>query len=291
MIEDEVLFTPQLATIVVDLHRRVGRVIGEACSTTYLSFCLLASLRSHGGTMFLSDFPRSMIANENTVVVAAGELVSSGMAEKTRCSDDHRVVCLNEMPCGSRMLESGFSRIFEHLRLSVWRGHDDVDIDEIMHDFSGVAERLDIGTLEINHACHPVLTPAYLMILAALLRRWSQTVLQYAGLSFTEYRCLALLENRPGPLPCCSIAEMLMLERSSVSSVVARLQDRDFVEVGVGVDRRFKTISLTDKGEVSAALISAKLCKLTAELYAGTSPLLKTRTNELHMRMYSTYTC
>lgn len=289
MIEDEVLFTPQLATIVVDLYRRIGRVVDDTCSITYLSFCLLASMRSHGKTMLLSDFPRSVIASENTVVVAGGELVDSGMAQKKRCADDHRVVRLEETPLGGRMLEDGFSEIFEHLRLSVWRGHDDTDIDEIMHDFSGVAEKLGIGTLEINHACHPILTSAYLMIIAALLRSWSQVVSRYAGLSFTEYRCLVLLENRPGPLSCRAIAEMLMLERSSVSPLVARLRNAGLVSTDAGADRRFKVVTLTDKGEISAALITAKLSKITAEMYASTSPSLKARTNELHMRMYSTY--
>ena len=45
MIQDEVLFTPQLATVVVDLHRRIGETIAEVCGVSYLEFCLLSSVR------------------------------------------------------------------------------------------------------------------------------------------------------------------------------------------------------------------------------------------------------
>ena len=44
MIQDEVLFTLQLATVVVDLHRRIGDSIAELCKVSYLEFCLLSSV-------------------------------------------------------------------------------------------------------------------------------------------------------------------------------------------------------------------------------------------------------
>lgn len=42
MIQDEVLFTLQLATVVVDLHRRIGDSIAELCKVSYLvsAYCL-----------------------------------------------------------------------------------------------------------------------------------------------------------------------------------------------------------------------------------------------------------
>ena len=171
----------------------------------------------------------------------------------------------------------------------MWANHTNEDIEEIMNSFPSVAEKLGVDTVEINRSCHSVLTPAYLMIVAALLRRWAQVVVQYAGLSFVEYRCLAVLETRPSPLPCSVIAEILMLERTTVSTLVAKLARKGLVSYGVGVDRRHKAISLTEKGEVSAALVTGKLGRVTAELYAGVDASLKSKTNELHMRMYATY--
>ena len=40
---------------------------------------------------------------------------------------------------------------------------------------------------------------------------------------------------------------------------------------------------------MSAALVTGKLGRVTAELYAGVDASLKSKTNELHMRMYATY--
>ena len=67
------------------------------------------------------------------------------------------------------------------------------------------------------------------------------------------------------------------------------VSSQGLVSYGVGVDRRHKAISLTEKGEVSAALVTGKLGRVTAELYAGVDASLKSKTNELHMRMYATY--
>lgn len=289
MIQDEVLFTPQLATVVTDLHRRIGQAIDEACQASYLAFCLLSSVRSHGGSMALAEFPRAALGNENTVTVAANELARRGLADKSRCPSDGRVAILNETAAGSQAIREGYGGIYGCLRSTVWANHADEDIVEIMHAFPSVADKLGIGREEINHACHPALTPAYLMIVSALLRRWTQTVASFAGLSFTEYRCLALLETRPAPLSCAAIADTLMLDRSSVSSLVAKLGRAGLVAANPGQDRRQREISLTEKGEVSAALITAKLGRITADLYAGADPQLKAKTNELHMRMYATY--
>lgn len=289
MIQDEVLFTPQLATVVVDLHRRIGETIAEVCGVSYLEFCLLSSVRSHGGSLLLADFPRNALANENTVVVAANALARTGFVDKGRCSNDGRLTVLRERAEGAHALDRGYEGVYRGLRSSVWANHTDEDVEEIMRSFPSVAEKLGIGIEEINRLCHRVLTPAYLMIVAALLRRWARVVAQYAGLSFAEYRCLAVLEARPAPLSCATLAETLMLERTSVSALVAKLSRKELVSYGSGVDRRHKVIALTEKGEVSAALVTGKLGRITAELYAGVDASLKSKTNELHMRMHATY--
>lgn len=238
MIQDEVLFTLQLATVVVDLHRRIGDSIAELCKVSYLEFCLLSSVRSHGGAMLLADFSRNALASENTVVVAANALSRAGLVNKGRCASDGRLIVLEENVAGARTLTRGYEGIYRNLRSSVWANHTNEDIEEIMSSFPSVAEKLGVDTVEINRSCHSVLTPAYLMIVAALLRRWAQVVVQYAGLSFVEYRCLAVLETRPSPLPCSVIAEILMLERTTVSTLVAKLARKGLVSYVVRFDHR-----------------------------------------------------
>lgn len=289
MIQDEVLFTPQLATVVVDLRRRITRVVASRVGISYLAFCLLSSVRSHGGSMNLASFPRNVLGNENTVVVAAAKLAKASLVEKRRERTDGRVVVLSETPHGAQAVEDCFDALYDHLRATVWCGHSDEDVYEIMYAFPSVAEKLGVGRVEINNACHSVMTPAFLMIPLALLRRWEAIVQQYAGLSFNEYRCLSLLETRPAAMGGCAIADALTLDRSAVSSAISKLHSLGFVSVLAGEDRRSRTVSLTDKGEIAAALTTAKLGRLTAELYSDVDALLKAKTNELHMRMHTAY--
>lgn len=284
---DEVLFTQQWATVADLLHRETGRALKSAFGVTYLAFCLLASVRSHEGRMMLSEFPRGALASANTVTVAAARAAERGYLEKRRCAHDRRAVEVAETPEGARVVDRGFEAIYARLLATVWKNHARSDIDETMHEFASVARKLGIGSAEINHCCHPVLTPSYLMCVAGLLRRWEACTVRFAGLAFTEYRCLALLEHRLGSLSCASIADELVLDRSTVSPLVARLADAGCAMVEVGPDRRCRCVSLTDKGRVVAALATAELEKVTAGLFSDAPRAVKARANELHMRMYA----
>ena len=144
MIQDEVLFTLQLATVVVDLHRRIGDSIAELCKVSYLEFCLLSSVRSHGGAMLLADFSRNALASENTVVVAANALSRAGLVNKGRCASDGRLIVLEENVAGARTLTRGYEGIYRNLRSSVWANHTNEDIEEIMNSFPSVAEKLGV---------------------------------------------------------------------------------------------------------------------------------------------------
>ena len=284
---DEVLFTQQWATVADLLHREIGRALRSAFGVTYLAFCLLASVRSHGGRMALSAFPRDALANANTVTVAAAKATKQGYLEKRRCANDRRALEVAETPRGARIVESGFEAIYARLCVTVWKNHARRDIDETMHEFASVASKLGIDSVEINHRCHPVLTPSYLMCVAGLLRQWESRTARFAGLTFSEYRCLALLEHRLGSLSCAAIADELVLDRSTVSPIVTRLADAGYTVVEVGLDRRCRCVSLTGKGRVVAALVTSELENTTAELFSDASPSVKARANELHMRMYA----
>lgn len=288
-LNDEVLFTQQWAALADLLHREIGRAVKEAFGVTYLVFCLLASVRSHGGTMTLADFPHEALASANTVTVAAAQAAGRGYLEKRRCAGDRRVVQVVETPEGESVLVRGFDAIYRQLCATMWKNHARGDIDETMHAFPEVVRKLGIDPMEINHCCHPILTPSYLMCVAAFLRRWEACVARFAGLSFSEYRCLALLEHRLGSLSCAAIADELALDRSSVSPIVSRLSQEGYVSAGAGTDRRCRSVSLTDKGTVVAALATAELEKVTAELFSDAPASLKARANELHMRMYASY--
>ena len=190
---------------------------------------------------------------------------------------------------GEAVVDQGFEVIYDHLCATVWRNHEQTDVDQTMLSFPGVVSRLGIALVEINHRCHPVLTPSYLMCVAGFLRRWEACTFRFAGLSFVQYRCLALLEHRLGSLTCAVIADELVMDRSSTSPLVARLAAEGYVRVKMGTDRRSRSVSLTDKGKVVAALVTVELEKVTAELFTDAPPSIKAKANELHMRMYASY--
>lgn len=286
---DEVLFTFQWAAVVDGLHRELGMLLKRSLGVTYLMFCLMASVRSHEGRMTLADFPRGTLANDNTVVVAANGAVHRGLLEKRRSPDDRRIMQLSETDAGAAAVDRGFRDVHAYLTNTVWRSHTDADIDQTMHAFPCVMRNLGIDAVEINHRCHQVITPSYLMCIAGFLRRWETRIACFAGLTFTEYRCLALLEHRLSALSCALIASELRLDRSSISPVVARLEKRGYVDVGRGTDRRTHAVSLTDKGSVVAVLATAQLERATAELFSDARPADKAKANELHMRMYASY--
>lgn len=289
MIEDEVLFTPQLATVVVELQRDISAILDTHLGVSYTEFCLLASLQSHGGTMLLSDFPTSIGANANTVVAASSRLDEKGLVLKEKSSEDKRVIVLRNTEKTLPLVQEGCTRVYAHLYATVWKNHSDEDIREIMYSFGEQHKTLHIDPIEVNTICHPIMTPAYFMALSGILSRWSSEVKTYSGLSLTEFRYLSLLESRPRPLNCSQLAAMLFLDRSSISSITASLKEKELIIVERGKDKRSNLVSLTEKGAVCAALVNAKLSRATAVLYADIDPALKTKTNELHMRMYTTH--
>lgn len=289
MIEDEVLFTPQLATVAVELQKDISAILDTYLGVSYTEFCLLASLQSHKGIMLLSDFPTSIGANANTVVAASSRLHEKGLISKEKSPEDKRVIVLHNTEKSLSLVQEGFERVYDHLYATVWKNHSDEDIQEIMYSFGEQHKILNIEPIEVNTICHPIMTPAYFMALAGILSRWSSEVRTYSGLSLTEFRYLALLESRPRPLNCSQLAAMLFLDRSSISSITAALKNRELIVVERGEDKRTNVVSLTEKGAVCTALVNAKLSRVTALLYANIDPALKTKTNELHMRMYTTH--
>ena len=64
------------------LHREIGRALRSAFGGDVPCILPLASVRSHGGRMALSAFPRDALANANTVTVAAAKATKQGYLEK-----------------------------------------------------------------------------------------------------------------------------------------------------------------------------------------------------------------
>ena len=290
VVQDEVLFTPQMASAVARLNRAVGQIVKECCRMSCLDFHLLSSIRSHGGEMTLDEFPCDALGQKNTVVASSAHLFRAGLVEKGRCSDDGRVVLLRETEAGACVLKESYDRLYDGFRSSAWKDIGDSEMREALRAAVPVLEALGIGEVEINQKCHAVLAPALFMGVSALLRRWEDVVSSFANLSFSEYRCLALLANSVAPVSCGLMAAVLSIDRGSASAIAAKLGRRGMVLSKRGLDQRYRELALSEKGEAVAALVTSRLGRLTAKLYSGMNALAKAQTNEMHMRIHTILT-
>lgn len=286
MAKNEVEFTPNMATAVIDVHHRITMHLKEEHGLPFLPCCVLASLRSHGGTMLIPDFPSAMISNENTVVAAAIRLEQRGLLEKTRRESDRRVVVLHETPEGAALVKRAFDGVYRQMTTTVWRRYSDGSIDEVLQAFHASAAGLGISDIEVNNEVHETLTPAFFMAIASLVRQWTQAASIAGSTSLTEYRCLALLEDRRKPLPCSELADTLLIDRSTVSAAVKSLLAKRLVRVKRGKDGRQRIVSATESGKANAARAKAELENRTAACYADAAPQLRAKANEVYARMY-----
>ena len=86
-----------------------------------------------------------------------------------------------------------------------------------------------------------------------LLRHHASEAAADHGLSFLQSRALRRLEE---PMATGTLAEQLGLDRSNVTSVVDRLEERGLVtRQAHPVDRRVKLLALTDAGRATRAAI------------------------------------
>lgn len=284
MVDEKAVFSPNLAAVVVDLHRRMSEAAMRESGLAYLPCCVLASMRSHGKAMLLSDVPGAGIVRENTIVAATAKLERAGLLVKRGSPDDRRVTVLYETDAGVHAVERAFDCMYRSLRETVWRGLDAEQVDTVMQTFSATAPGLGIPACENTYAVHDRVSSAFPLVVAALIREWSRAAFEQAGVSLTGYRLLALLGAACRPLPCFDIAEALMLDRSTVSVVIKPLQSRGMVRIGRGTDGRQRIVALTDEGALRMAAATAVLERRTAAIYEQVASAAEV--NELHARLY-----
>jgi DNA-binding MarR family transcriptional regulator len=71
--------------------------------------------------------------------------------------------------------------------------------------------------------------------------------LQPIGLSSTQFTVLAVLAKR-GAVPLGRLAEDMVTDRTTLTRNLRLLEDRGLLRVGTGADRRFRMVSITNRG-------------------------------------------
>jgi DNA-binding MarR family transcriptional regulator len=90
---------------------------------------------------------------------------------------------------------------------------------------------------------------------ADVIRKYSDAVLNKAGLSLAKHMVLQVLQAHGGTLTPSSIARMTMREKHTITTLVRHLQQDQLVQVVIdNKDKRYNHVVITDKGK--QALIS-----------------------------------
>ncbi|WP_139650716.1 winged helix DNA-binding protein [Raoultibacter phocaeensis] len=264
----------------LDLHRRITEAVRHEAGLAYLPCCLLALLVSHGGSMLVREFPRALIGNENTVVVAAIKLERAGLIEKTSHPDDRRISVFHATRQGIESVKRAFDGIERAMGEALSEaaeprcarvctaGAEDC-VRETMRTFLAAAPGFCIPAIEANALVHDRIPPAFPLVVSALIRLWSQTVIEHGNLTLTGYRCLVALRDEGRSLPCCALADSLAVDRSTISTVIKPLHRADLVEFSRGADKRQRVVSITAQGIANAREAAAELDRATAPLFAG----------------------
>lgn len=151
---------------------------------------------------------------------AAIKLERDGLIEKTQHPEDRRVAALHATSCGTAAIVRIFGAIDRALGDADPTGLCGDCESEVARLLLVAAPRLGIPVSEDSTIVHDRVSPAFLMVVAALLRLWSSTIAKRIDLTLAGYRCLAVLQGGRRALPCCALADALVVDRSTVSAVL-----------------------------------------------------------------------
>lgn len=135
--------------------------------------------------------------------------------------------------------------------------------------------------------CHEFYSVGHLVYWRALSGRWADVVRKTAGLTFTSFGILALLDDQ-GALSTSDIVDALMAQRSEVSVRTRQLAELGHVEVARdAADGRRTSVRITPSGRRVARDLKARLDEITLTVTAGRDDRTASIINVWYSRMYS----
>ena len=108
------------------------------------------------------------------------------------------------------------------------------------------------------------------------------------GLTFSQAHILFVIENAGGSLAQKNIERILDVSHPTVTGLIARLQEKGFVECGTDPsDRRNKIVTMTPKAFSLANLLRENRSRAEEELLAGLSEEEMDTLGQLLLRLYA----
>jgi DNA-binding MarR family transcriptional regulator len=104
----------------------------------------------------------------------------------------------------------------------------------------------------------------------AVTQFYDQT-LRPSGLRITQFMLLVAVAMRQ-PVPITRLADMLMLDRTTLARDLKPLTERELVEINVGDDRRTRVVALTGSGRVAISRAYPLWRRAQARIVEGSGP-------------------
>lgn len=120
------------------------------------------------------------------------------------------------------------------------------------------------------------------------MRASGDNALREHGLTFSQAHILFVVENAGGTLAQKNIERILDVSHPTVTGLIARLQEKGFVECGTDPsDRRNKIVTMTEKAYSLANLLRENRRKAEEALLAGLSEEETGQLGQILLRLYA----
>lgn len=288
--KEAVIFNLQVATVILE-HRRLYVVALRAWyGLTLNEYCLMCGVAAAGGAVSSKTLTEFLMLKRGTVLAILASLEEKDLIEKSVDPDDHRVMLVDLKPVAGEMIVQATARLHELFTQTFWLDLPETDLlDILVKDGRTAADALRGGPVPEMRNTAPgdfPLPVEFPLFWSALIDRWSAIVKERGGLSFGEYRVLALLEDFGGLNPS-EVSERLFIKRSNVSVCKNRLIAHGLVrEAEDDEDGRGVVLQCTKKGIRLAKDLRDALGQVTRVAHAAPADIGAVTLNAWYARMY-----
>jgi DNA-binding MarR family transcriptional regulator len=289
--KEAVLFSLQLALLMIEHHKLFSRHLKKNYDLSYSEFLVLSAIQDYGTFVPVEPLADFVILQKKTIISVLLSLEDAGLIEKLTSEEDGRRMLIGLSSKGIQVVDKAIVDLDELVRTVFWSMLSEQEFFESVRN--RIRDNLDtlrgcsVKGFDKENNCDTVASVNFLIFWKAIVSKWSDITEREGGLSFSEFRILALVTQFPQLSPH-EIAEQLMVCRSNVSIYVTRLVSRGFLIENIDSnDGRAKLLSATSNGNLMVNNLMPRLNELTQKVHSNSSDEDIMVLNVWHYRMYS----
>lgn len=275
------VYNDRLMLVMLEHIKQIDSFLKLTYGLTSTSFCVLDKV-ARNEVMPFSEFSNFLELNKSSILNSLKILEELGfVARKSDALDARKstVYITSKGVTMSRELVEAVSRFAE---LTFWKGLDTQKKEFGVH--AGNA-RFDQGSSKPSHK----VSAEWLAGIKLLVRTWQDVIESNSNLNLTEFRILEILANTKDAPTVAWCANTALLDKSTLSEVIKRLDKLDLIEIQTDQeDRRRKTLKLTAEGTKLAKQLTKLVKAATNDQYQHMSDEEVIEMTEIHEALYKT---